>query len=128
MCCAKTRAVIGTSFFVMSHVAGQARVDVSLPDLSPTDRGRLVYSYADTLAQLHSYDHVALGLADFGPPGNYFERQVSRWSRQYAETETEPLPEMHELIAWLTRSIAGAGTHEHRSRRLHVSQSACASN
>jgi aminoglycoside phosphotransferase (APT) family kinase protein len=98
-------AVIGTSFFVMSCVAGHARVDVSLPDLSPAARGQLVYSYVDTLAQLHSYDHVALGLSDFGPPGNYFERQVSRWSRQYAETETEPLPEMHELIAWLTRSI-----------------------
>ena len=64
-----------------------------------------MYYYIDTLAQLHSYDYIELGLADFGPPGNYFERQVSRWSRQYAETETERLPEMHELIAWLTRSI-----------------------
>jgi len=98
-------AVIGTSFFVMSHVAGHVRADVSLPDLAPSDRRRLVYSYVDTLALLHSYDHVALGLSDFGPPGNYFERQVSRWSRQYAETETQPLPEMHELIAWLQHSI-----------------------
>jgi aminoglycoside phosphotransferase (APT) family kinase protein len=98
-------SVIGTAFFVMSHVPGHARSDVSMPDLAPAARGALVDSYVDTLAQLHTYDHVALGLADFGPPGNYFERQVSRWSRQFAETETEKLPEMHELIAWLEGAI-----------------------
>jgi aminoglycoside phosphotransferase (APT) family kinase protein len=98
-------AVIGTTFFVMSHVPGHVRADPALPDVAPAHRASLVYSYIDTLAQLHSFDHVALGLSEFGPPGNYFERQVSRWSRQYAETETEKLPEMHELIAWLTQSI-----------------------
>ena len=98
-------SVIGTAFFVMSHVPGHARSDVSMPDLSPAARGKLVFSYVDTLAQLHTYDHVALGLADFGPPGNYFARQVSRWSRQFRETETEKLPEMHELIAWLEGAI-----------------------
>jgi len=97
--------VIGTPFFVMSHVPGYARADVSMPDLQPAARTALVRSYIDTLAQLHSFDHVALGLGDFGPPGNYFARQVSRWGRQFNETETEKLPEMHELIAWLERSI-----------------------
>jgi aminoglycoside phosphotransferase (APT) family kinase protein len=98
-------SVIGTSFFIMSHVAGHARADVSMPDLAPAARGQLVLSYVDTLAALHLVDHVAVGLADFGPPGNYFDRQVSRWSRQYAETETEAIPEMHELIAWLKGAI-----------------------
>ena len=99
--------VIGTAFFVMSHVAGHARADVSMPDLAPPARAALIQSYVDTLARLHSLDAVALGLGDFGPPGNYFERQVSRWSRQFAETETEPVAEMHELIGWLKGAIPG---------------------
>jgi aminoglycoside phosphotransferase (APT) family kinase protein len=98
-------SVLGTMFFVMSHVAGFARADVSMPDLAPASRHALVESYVDTLAALHGVDHEALGLGDYGPPGNYFERQVSRWSRQFEETETEKLPEMHELIDWLKRSI-----------------------
>jgi aminoglycoside phosphotransferase (APT) family kinase protein len=97
--------VIGTAFFVMSHVPGHARSDVSMPDLTPDARARLVHSYVDTLAQLHRYDPAALGLADFGPPGNYFARQVSRWSRQFLETETEKIPEMHQLAAWLEGAI-----------------------
>src|SRR4029453_6191324 len=71
--------VIGTSFFVMSHVPGHARTDPSMPDLTAPARRSLVHSYIDTLAALHSQDHLALGLGDFGPPGNYFARQVSRW-------------------------------------------------
>ena len=97
--------VLGTPFFLMSHVPGYARTDPSMPDLTPEARRALVYSYIDTLAALHGQDHVALGLADFGPPGNYFARQVSRWSRQYRETETERLPEVHDLIAWLESAI-----------------------
>jgi len=97
--------VIGTAFFVMSHVPGFARADVSMPDLNPDARTALVHSYVDTLAKLHGYDHVALGLADFGPPGNYFLRQVSRWSRQFQYTETEKIPEMHELIRWLEGAV-----------------------
>jgi hypothetical protein len=89
----------------MSHVPGHARTDPSMPDLAPAARRSLVHSYIDTLATLHSVDHVAVGLGNFGPPGNYFARQVSRWSRQYRETETEKLPEVHELIAWLEGAI-----------------------
>jgi len=98
-------SIIGTAFFLMSHVPGHARADVAMPDLEPAARAQLIRSYVDTLADLHLLDHVALGLADFGPPGNYFERQVSRWSRQFAETETERVAEMHELIAWLKGAI-----------------------
>jgi aminoglycoside phosphotransferase (APT) family kinase protein len=98
-------AVIGTAFFVMSHVAGEPVYDVSMPQLSPAQRTALVHSYVDTLAELHRFDPPALGLGDFGRPGNYFARQVSRWSRQFDETETEPIPEMRELGAWLAKSI-----------------------
>jgi aminoglycoside phosphotransferase (APT) family kinase protein len=97
--------VIGTMFYVMSLVPGRARTDVSMPDLAPAARRSLVCSYVDTLADLHRFDHAALGLSDFGPPGNYFARQVSRWGSQFAETETDPIPEMHELIKWLQGAI-----------------------
>ncbi len=101
--------VIGTTFFVMSHVAGTPVWDVSFPDLTPAGRTALIHSYVDTLADLHRLDPVALGLADFGRPGNYFARQVSRWSRQFDETETAPVPEMRELGAWLEKSIPEQG-------------------
>jgi aminoglycoside phosphotransferase (APT) family kinase protein len=98
-------AVIGTTFFVMSHVEGTPVWDVSFPDLPPAGRTALIHSYVDTLAALHRLDPEALGLGDYGRPGNYFARQVSRWSRQFDETETEPVPEMRELGAWLEKSI-----------------------
>jgi aminoglycoside phosphotransferase (APT) family kinase protein len=98
-------SVIGTAFFVMAHVPGAPVWDVSFPDLSPPQRTALIHSYVDTLADLHRFDPAALGLADFGRPGNYFARQVSRWLRQFDETETEPVPEMRELGAWLEKSI-----------------------
>ena len=97
--------VIGTAFFVMSHVPGFAHWDVSMPDRDPAGRTAMVNDFVDTLARLHQMDIDALGLADFGPPGNYFERQVSRWSRQYGETETQPIAEMHELIDWCRGAI-----------------------
>ncbi len=97
--------VIGTPFFVMSHVPGFAHWDVGMPDRTPHARTAVVNDFVDTLATLHSMNVDALGLRDFGPPGNYFERQVRRWSGQYGETETTQLPEMHELIDWCRTSI-----------------------
>lgn len=93
--------IIGTSFFVMSHVPGRVLTDPTLPDLSRPDRRAVIESYIDTLAKLHQVNPDAVGLADFGKPGNYFARQISRWGRQYRETETERVDEMHELLAWL---------------------------
>jgi aminoglycoside phosphotransferase (APT) family kinase protein len=96
--------VVGTAFFVMDHVPGRVMWDPKLPGLSPAERRCLVFDYVDTLAELHRIDHAAIGLEDFGPRGNYFARQISRWGRQYQETETDPIPEMHRLLEWLERS------------------------
>jgi aminoglycoside phosphotransferase (APT) family kinase protein len=98
-------SIIGTAFFVMSHVPGHAHWDVTMPDLAPEARTKVIQSFVDTLARLHSFDIDELGLRDFGKPGNYFERQVSRWSRQYSETQTEKITQMDELIDWLVRNI-----------------------
>ena len=97
--------VIGTPFFVMGHVPGRVMADPTLPDLSPVDRRALILSYIDTLVKLQAVDLDQVGLQDFGKPGNYFARQISRWGRQYQETESEPIPEMHTLLAWLEQHV-----------------------
>jgi len=97
--------VLGTVFFVMDHVPGRILRDPTLPELTPGERRALVIDYVDTLASLHNVDYRAIGLEDFGRPGNYFERQISRWGRQYQETETDPIPEMHRLLAWLEGAV-----------------------
>ncbi len=98
-------SVIGSVFFVMGHVPGRVMWDPTLPDLDPPARRRLVFDYIDTLARLHQVDHEAAGLGDFGRPGNYFARQISRWGRQYQETGTDAVDEMHRLLEWLERSV-----------------------
>lgn len=98
-------AVIGSMFFVMDHVPGRVMWNPLLPELAPDERHRLILDYVDTLARLHSVDHLALGLEDFGRSGNYFARQISRWGRQFQETETEPVAAMHRLLEWLEAHV-----------------------
>ncbi len=97
--------VIGAPFYVMELVEGRNIWDGGLPDMAPADRTATYHAMIDTLAALHSVDHVAAGLGDYGRPGNYFERQVSRWTRQYRAAQTDDLPEMERLIAWLPASL-----------------------
>ena len=97
--------VIGTPFFVMSHVPGRVLSDPTLPDIPPGQRRAIIYSYIDTLVHLQAVNPQQVGLSDFGKPGNYFARQISRWGRQYQDTETEAVPEMHTLLAWLETHV-----------------------
>lgn len=93
--------VIGTEFYVMSHVPGTNHEDPRLPGLTPAARAALMDDMGRVLAAIHDVDLAATGLDDFGPPGNYFDRQISRWSRQYRASETEAIPAMDTLIDWL---------------------------
>lgn len=98
-------AVIGTKFYVMEKVEGRVFTDLLLEDL-PADERRAVYlDLVRVLAELHKVDPAAVGLAEFGRPGNYYQRQISRWSRQYEASKTEDLPEMDKLMAWLPDRI-----------------------
>jgi aminoglycoside phosphotransferase (APT) family kinase protein len=97
--------VIGSAFYVMEMVEGRTIWDGSMPGLTPEQRRRHYHAMIDTLADLHRTDHEAIGLGDYGRPGNYFERQVSRWTRQYRGAETEPMPAMEALIDWLPRTV-----------------------
>lgn len=98
-------SVIGTAFFVMEWVDGRHFVDPAVPGVDNAERGAIYDDMNRVLAALHSVDYAAVGLADYGPQGSYFERQVSRWTKQYRASETETLPDMETLIAWLERHM-----------------------
>jgi aminoglycoside phosphotransferase (APT) family kinase protein len=98
-------AVIGRAFFVMEFVAGRVLWDQSLPGMTAAERGAIYDELNRVIAQLHSIDYAAIGLADFGKPGNYFARQIERWTRQYQASATEPIEAMDQLIAWLPNNI-----------------------
>ena len=97
--------VIGAIFYVMELVDGHAFTNGALPEFEPAQRRSMYEQLVDTLADLHNIDPVAAGLGDFGKPGNYFERQVARWTRQYRDSQTDDLPEMERLIDFLPRSL-----------------------
>src|SRR3954471_18897613 len=98
-------SVIGTAFYVMDFVEGRVLRDQSLPGMSKAERGAIWDELNRVIARLHSIDFGAIGLDSFGKPGNYIERQVARWTRQYQASETEPMEAMNNLIAWLPRNI-----------------------
>jgi len=98
-------AVIGTPFYVMDCVEGRIFWDPTLPELSRAERGAAWDDFNRVVAALHRVDYQAIGLADFGRPGNYFERQIGRWTKQYRASETERIAAMDRLIAWLPQNI-----------------------
>lgn len=98
-------AVIGSAFYIMEMVEGRTFWDGALPDLSPDSRRAVYEGMIDALAQLHTIDPIAVGLETFGRPGNYFGRQVERWTRQYRASQTEVLAGMEALIEWLPISL-----------------------
>ena len=97
--------VIGASFYVMELARGRAYANGALPEFDPATRRRIYEQLVDTLADLHAIDPAAAELGDFGRPGNYFERQVARWTRQYRDSQTDYLPEMERLIAFLPQTL-----------------------
>jgi aminoglycoside phosphotransferase (APT) family kinase protein len=98
-------ALIGSMFYVMDHVQGRSFVDPRLPDVSATDRSTIFDDMNRVLAAIHSVDLSATELNDYGPHGNYYQRQIDRWTKQYRATETEALPEMDALIQWLADNL-----------------------
>src|ERR1043165_318648 len=97
--------VIGSAFYVMSMEDGRIFWDPALPNVDKGERRAIFTAKIETLAQLHSYDPEKIGLGDFGRPGNYFARQVDRWTKQYRASETQHIPEVERLIEWLPRTV-----------------------
>jgi aminoglycoside phosphotransferase (APT) family kinase protein len=101
-------AVAGTMFYVMDCVEGRTFWDPRLPELARGERAAIYAEMNRVIATLHGLDPVALGLADFGRPGNYFARQIARWSKQYRAAETETVEAMERLLAWLPVHVPAA--------------------
>jgi len=97
--------VIGTAFYVMEHVEGRIFRDPTLPGVAPGERSAIYDAMNDVLARLHKVDVAAVGLGDYGKPGSYFERQLSRWTRQYELAKTAEIPSMDALIDWLPKHL-----------------------
>jgi len=98
-------SVIGTAFYIMDCVHGRVITDPAIPGLTPSARSAMYDSLSHVLARLHTVDWRALGLADFGRPGNYFARQIHRWTEQYRASETEKIDAMERLIAWMPEHV-----------------------
>ncbi len=98
-------SVLGSWFYVMGCVDGRSIWDGAMPGATPEFRRETYFAMVDTLAQLHQVDLEAAGLSTYGKPGNYFGRQVERWTSQYRLAETETMPEMERLIEWLPSTL-----------------------
>jgi aminoglycoside phosphotransferase (APT) family kinase protein len=112
-------SIIGRAFYVMAFMEGRVLWDQALPGLSNADRGAHYDAMNQVLAALHSVDVGAAGLADYGKPGNYFERQIGRWSKQYLASMTESIPEMDRLIAWLPAHLPASALDNSQVAVVH---------
>jgi aminoglycoside phosphotransferase (APT) family kinase protein len=104
-CLCEDDAVVGTAFYVMEFVAGRIFWDPRLPGLMREERRAIFDELNRVIATLHSVDYAAIGLADYGKFGNYFARQIDRWSRQYKASKTGRIDAMDRLIEWLPKNI-----------------------
>ena len=107
-CLCEDESVIGRAFYVMEFVAGRVLWDQSLPGMTPAQRHDIYDEMNRVISALHRVRFAEQGLADFGKPGNYFERQIGRWSKQYTASVTQPIEEMDQLMAWLPLNIPPA--------------------
>jgi aminoglycoside phosphotransferase (APT) family kinase protein len=97
--------VIGAAFYIMSMEEGRVFWNPQLPSQTPEARRKIFTSKIETLAKLHIFDPEKIGLGDFGKPGNYFARQVDRWTKQYRASETQHIPEFEKVAEWLPRTV-----------------------
>ncbi len=104
-CLCEDDAIIGTAFYVMDCVVGRVLWDPALPGMDQRQRGAHFDELNRVIAQLHCVDYAAIGLADYGKPGNYIERQINRWIKQYRASETERIEAMEKLIEWLPENV-----------------------
>jgi aminoglycoside phosphotransferase (APT) family kinase protein len=98
-------SVIGTKFYVMEKVEGRIYSDSLLPGFTPDQRRALYLDFARVLAELQNVDVRDVGLEDFGRPGNYYERQISRWTKQYLASKTDEIESMEKLMTWLPENV-----------------------
>ncbi len=112
-------SVIGRAFYVMEFVQGRVLWDQTLPGMSNAERGAIYDEMNRVIAALHSVPFAERGLANYGKPGNYFERQIGRWSKQYVASVTQPIPEMDRLMEWLPGHIPASALDASKVSIVH---------
>jgi aminoglycoside phosphotransferase (APT) family kinase protein len=112
-------AVIGRAFYIMEFMPGRVLWNQSLPDMNNAERAAIYDEMNRVIAALHSVKFAERGLADYGKPGNYFERQIGRWSKQYVASITQPIPEMDRLMEWLPAHIPASARDETLTSIVH---------
>ena len=118
-CLCEDEAVIGRAFYVMEFVAGRVLWDQALPGMSNNERGATYDEMNRVMAALHTVDFAACGLGGYGKPGNYFERQIGRWSKQYVASITQPIPEMDRLMEWLPANMPASALDGSKTSIVH---------
>jgi aminoglycoside phosphotransferase (APT) family kinase protein len=118
-CLCEDEAVIGRAFYVMEFMQGRVLWDQSLPGMEPSQRRGIYDEMNRVISALHKVDFAARGLENYGKPGNYFERQIGRWSKQYVASITQPIPEMDLLMEWLPKNIPATGRNEKMVSIVH---------
>ena len=112
-------SVIGRAFYIMEFMQGRVLWDQSLPDMQPAERAAIYDEMNRVIAALHKVDFAAQGLASYGKPGNYFERQIGRWSKQYQASITQPIHEMDKLMEWLPAHMPASARDESHVSIVH---------
>ncbi|MDO9133013.1 phosphotransferase [Hydrogenophaga sp.] len=112
-------SVIGRAFYIMECVNGRVLWDQSLPGMTNEQRGAIYNEMNRVIAALHTVKPLTIGLDGYGKPGNYFERQIGRWSKQYVASITQPIPEMDQLMAWLPNNIPAMARDESMLSVVH---------
>jgi len=118
-CLCEDEAVIGRAFYVMEFMQGRVLWDQSLPNMSNAERSAIYDEMNRVIAALHTVKYAERGLADYGKPGNYFERQIGRWSKQYVASITQPIPEMDKLMEWLPAHMPASARDENMTSIVH---------
>ncbi|MBC7375887.1 MAG: phosphotransferase [Burkholderiaceae bacterium] len=118
-CLCEDESIIGRAFYVMEFMQGRVLWDQALPGMSNAERGEIYNEMNRVIAALHTVKYADCGLAGYGKPGNYFERQIGRWSRQYVASITQPIPEMDQLMEWLPAHIPASARDESKTSIVH---------
>ena len=118
-CLCEDESIIGRAFYIMEFMQGRVMWDQTLPGMTKAERGEIYGEMNRVIAALHTVKFAEQGLSGYGKPGNYFERQIGRWSKQYVASVTQPIPEMDQLMAWLPQHIPAMARDESMTSIVH---------
>jgi aminoglycoside phosphotransferase (APT) family kinase protein len=118
-CLCEDEAVIGRAFYIMEFMQGRVLWDQSLPGMATAGRSEIYDEMNRVISALHTVDFAAQGLAGYGKPGNYFDRQIGRWSKQYVASITQSIAEMDKLIAWLPANMPASARDQSKVSIVH---------